>query len=174
MFNHKFLLFLLIIQCFHCDNSLFAQKKDELTKRHKLVTHHINLKDYDSALYYADKYIELESVNKEPIHGSARKILVYISFNKFAKAYHLDLETKQKYCELKRNAPCNSCDMIYGQLSELMSKIQNYKKAIEYLDMSCNKNKNSILYYKKALLYVDLNQFDEAFNTTKKGISQIA
>jgi DNA-binding CsgD family transcriptional regulator len=170
MISNKILLFILLIQAFFCDNSLFAQKQDEMRETHKLVTHHINLKDYDSAIFYADKCIDLESKKKEPIDGYAKKIRVNISFNKLAKAYRLALETKQKYCELKENVSCNSCDDIYGQLSDLMTKIQNYKKAIEYLDLSCNKNRNSLFFYKKALLYIDLNQFDQAFNTTKKCI----
>jgi DNA-binding CsgD family transcriptional regulator/competence protein ComGC len=147
-----------------------AQKQDESLRIHKLVSHHINEKDYDSAIYYADHYIDLQVTDKSLIHGYGRKILVYISFNKFAEAYHLALETKQKICGSNKEIPCSSCDGIHSQLSELMVKIQNYDKALEYLNMTCNKVENADIHYKKALLFIELKQNDEALTTTLESI----
>ena len=47
-----------------------------------------------------------------------------------------------------------------------MSRINNHRKALEYLDMACNKKQRSTIYYNKALLYVSLGKNDSAYVTT--------
>ena len=78
----------------------------------------MDLGDYDSAIYNSDKYISL-CVNNHPkglVHAYARKIKIYIQFNKLADTYHMALEMEKKYCN-ERTELCSKCDEIYAELS---------------------------------------------------------
>lgn len=162
---------------FSCTGKIFAQNSaldNEMKSTHKLVTHYLARQNYDSSIYFADKYIELSlerNPKKYPIHGYTRKVLVYIHFNKLAEAYHLALETEKKFCTVRDDIPCGGCNGIYQKFSELMSKIHNYPKALEYLNMACDKKGNGNLYYQKALLYISLKMEDSAYITTENHIN---
>ena len=174
-FQRIFTLTMLLL--FSCTGELFAQNstidRNEINRTHKLVTYYLAQQNYDSSIYFADKYIKLSlkrNPEKYPIHGYTRKVLVYIHFNKLAEAYHLALETEKKFCTVKDDIPCGRCDEIYQKLSELMSKIHNYRKALEYLEMACSNTQSRNLHYKRALLYVSLKKEDSAYITTAEYI----
>ena len=151
-------------------------KEDHQKYLIKKAQFHIKQSNYDSAIYYADTRINLdiEIENVEDLIGAySHKIEILRLQRKYEEALKIGLSTFENYCDVDiKEANCNSCSNLYNELHELSLLMKNNRRALNYLEMQCNKETAWLAYYyKKALIYTQLGLPDSALATTIKCIS---
>ena len=161
---------------FFVSNSLAQQSSvntDEASRIYSSWVFHNLDANYDSSMYYGDKYIKHQlkfGSTGDKIDAYNHKIRSLNQFNKIDQGFRLAHETYTKYCdESKGTKNCINCNSIYRQLANYMVTLRDYQEGINYLDKCCEKS--PLDYYSKAKIYGLLEMPDKALALTSKSIS---
>lgn len=147
------------------------QQESELSSTYfKALNRHRKQGNYDSAIYYNDRLIEIKSTDRERVKVIFQKLDTYLAFNRTAEAYKLGILTLEKYCG-KNSDNCVECTYIFRRLANVMELMGDYEEAITFLEQDCNPNKPGTWYYEKALLQVKLGDVTGALKTAKQHIN---
>ena len=133
-----------------------------------------SINHYDSCMYYGDlwlnHHIKYGTVH-ETIYAYYHKIKNLKKFNEQDEAFRLTLTAYDQYCsKYNNNTDCESCWILFEDLSQFMIKIKNYRQGINYFNNGCIPQKSGKSFYWKARLYVLLDEPDSALIQTLESI----
>ena len=153
-----------------------SSEKDQRVFTKEKGKFHVKQLNYDSAIYYVDERIKIDNDIKNEsdlIVARSEKIKTLRLQNKYEEALRIALTTYDNYCGVdQKEENCEACSNLYNELYEFSILMKNYRQALEYLEMQCDKETNWLSYYfKKARIYIWLDMPDSALITTSACIS---
>ena len=133
-----------------------------------------SINHYDSCMYYGDLFlnhrIKYGTVN-QTIYAYHHKIKNLKKFSELDEAFRLTLTAYDHYCsKFSNNIDCESCWILFEDLSQFMINIKNYRQGINYFNNGCIPQKSGKSFYWKARLYVLLDEPDSALIQTLESI----